>query len=57
MFEATEGPFGYAVRDGARDVQGCESMETLDATVGRVAYACDAGSVTASVGVVNLLDR
>src|SRR5829696_8355406 len=56
MLEAQEGPLGYGVRDGARDVQGREGVEALDAAAGRVAYACDAGTVAGAVRVVDILD-
>src|SRR5688572_20875816 len=55
--EATEGPIGYGVGDSARDVQGREGVQALDAPRGLIADARDAGSVAGEVLVVDPLDR
>jgi hypothetical protein len=56
MLEALDGPYGDAVRDGARDVQGREGVEALDTAAGCVADSCDARSIAGAVLVVDLLD-
>jgi hypothetical protein len=56
MVEAQEGPSGYGIRDGARDVQCHESMEAFDTAAGCGADSCDARSVAGAVLAVDLLD-
>jgi hypothetical protein len=53
FFEALEGPFGYLIRDGAREVEGREGVETLD--VASLADSRDAGPVAGAVSVMDLL--
>ena len=47
--EASDGPLGYRVWDGAGDVEGCERVEALDVAAG---FATDAGYPGSVVGEV-----
>src|SRR4051812_41602435 len=50
-----EGPFGYGVGNGARDVKGGESVQALHAARGPLANAADARPVAGAVLVVDPL--
>ena len=53
--EALEGPFGYRVRNSAREVEGGEGVETFD--VAALADACDAGPEAGAVLGVDLINH
>ena len=54
--EASDGPLGYRVRDGAGEVEGCERVEAFDVATGFAADAGYPGSVAGEVLGVYLFD-